>query len=400
VLESRCSHENARLRSLLPWHRRAAWLALAVALAVALPLRSVAAGSVPAMDHVILVVMENHSYDEVRTLPYIASLIGKYSSFSQSFAVTHPSQPNYLALWAASTLGNTDDTCPPPGSPFTAANLGKSCEAAGLTWKSYCENLPSVGSTACASSDNLYRRKHHPSPDFSNLSHAKEFPYTQLATDVAAGTLPALSFVVPNMCNDMHDCSGSTGDTWLSHNLPAMISAVGPRGLVILTWDEDDKSSSNQILTVFAGPLVKSNFVSSQRITHYTVVRTICDALGLAAFANASSAAAPSDVWGAPSTAVGPNAHEAMSLSEPSPNPFHTAMTVTLALPSEQWVSAFVVDCSGRRVRALCAEPRSGSSTLTWDGSRDNGVRAATGLYFLCVRAGRDQAVRRLALTR
>jgi hypothetical protein len=89
------------------------------------------------------------------------------------------------------------------------------------------------------------------------------------------------------MCDDMHDCSTSTGDTWLANNLPAMIAGVGPRGLVILTWDEDDKNSANHILTVFAGAAVKANLVSTQTISHYTVVRTICDVLGLIPFGNA-----------------------------------------------------------------------------------------------------------------
>ncbi len=358
-----------------------------------------AAGSVPRLDHVIIVVMENHSYDQVRTLPYISTLISKYTSFSQSYAVAHPSQPNYLALWAASTLGISNDNCPPSGSPYSAANLGSYCEAAGLTWKSYCENLPSVGSTVCSSSDNLYRRKHHPCPDFSNLAHSRECPYNQLATDIAAGTLPTLSLVVPNMCHDMHDCSDSTGDTWLSNDLPAMISAVGQRGLVILTWDEDDRSSGNHILTVFAGPMVKSNYVCSQTIDHYTVVRTICDVLGLSSFANASSKTTPSDVWNTV-TAVEPNPLEGLSLSQPSPNPFRSAMTATLVLPSERLVHALVVDLSGRRVRSLFAERCSGTFGITWDGSRDDGEPAGPGLYFLYVRAGRDQLVRKLALTR
>jgi hypothetical protein len=246
----------------------------------------------------------------------------------------------------------------------------------------------------------MYKRKHHPCPDFSNLTHSKEYPYTRLATDIAAGTLPKLSFVVPNMCHDMHDCSTSTGDTWLSNNLPAMISAVGPRGLVILTWDEDDKSSSNHILTVFAGPLVKSNYVCSTTFDHYTLVRTICDGLGLSPFANASSKTTPSDVWNPTVTAVEPKALEGLSLTPPSPNPFRTAMTATLVLPSERLVHAQVIDCSGRRVRNLFAEQRSGNSVITWDGSRDNGERAGPGLYFLYVKAGRDQLVRKLALAR
>jgi len=350
------------------------------------------------MDHVIVIVMENHSYTQVKGLPYITTLIHNYTSFSQSYAVAHPSQPNYLALWAASTLGNTDDGCPPSGSPYSAANLGHSCEAAGLTWKSYCENLPSIGSTTCSSSDNQYKRKHHPCPDFSNLTHSKEYPYTRLATDIAAGTLPNLSFVVPNMCHDMHDCSTTTGDTWLASNMPAMISAVGPRGLVILTWDEDDKSSSNHILTVFAGPGVKANYVCSSTFNHYTLVRTICDVLGLGSFANASAKVTPTDIWNAAVTAVEPSLLEGLSLSQPSPNPFRTAMTATLVLPSERLVDALVVDCSGRRVRNLFAEQRAGTSQITWDGSRDNGQRVVPGLYFLYVKAGREQMVRKLVV--
>jgi hypothetical protein len=381
---------------------RPAWCAipcLLASLALARP-AAAAANGVPILNHVILVVMENHSYDEVRTLPYISTLIQNSTTFSQSYAVAHPSQPNYLALWAASTLAITNDNCPPPGSPFSASNLGNACEVAGVSWKSYCENLPSVGSTVCSSTDNLYRRKHHACPDFSNLNHARECPYTQLAADIAAGTLPGLAFVAPNMCDDMHDCSTSTGDTWLANNLPAMIAAVGPRGLVILTWDEDDKSSANHILTVFAGAAVKANLVSTQTISHYTVVRTICDVLGLVPFGNAATEIAPTDIWNVPVTAVEPHPLAGLLLSQPSPDPFHTTMTATLGLPSAREVSAFVVDAAGRRVRSLFAEQRSGTSAITWDGSRDDGRRASPGLYFLDVKAGGDQQVRAVVLTR
>jgi len=356
---------------------------------------------VPRLDHVIVVVMENHSYDEVRIAPYTSKLVSLNVSFSQSFAVAHPSEPNYLALWAASTLGVTDDACPPGGSPYSAENLGHACEAAGLTWKTYCENLPSVGSTDCISSDNLYMRKHHPAPDFANLTHSNECPYSQLATDIAAGQLPNLSFVVPNMCHDTHDCSVAEGDTWLSHNLPAMILAVEPRGLVVLTWDEDDFGSENHILTVFAGPMVKTGYVSPQVFSHYTLVRTLCDVLGLSPFANASFETTPTDIWTEIDAGVGPGSpREGLSLSEPSPNPFRTAITATLGMPSEQQVSAYVVDVSGRRVRSLFAEPRAGNSVISWDGSRDDRGRAAPGLYFLYVRAGGEQVVRTLVLTR
>ena len=358
------------------------------------------AAGVPLLDHVILVVMENHSYDEVRTLPYISTLIQHYTSFSQSYAVGHPSQPNYLALWAASMLGISDDNCPPAGSPYSASNLGQACEVVGKTWKSYCENLPSVGSTVCSSPDNLYRRKHHACPDFSNLNHTHECPYPQLAADIAAGTLPNLAFVAPNMCDDMHDCSTSTGDTWLSNNLPAMISAVGPRGIVILTWDEDDKSSGNHILTVFAGPPVYANYVSPTTITHYTVVRTICDLLGLTPMANAVTSPSPTDVWNVAVAGVEPPAVTGLAWSQPYPDPFQGTMAATLALSSTREVRAFVVDAAGRRVRSLFAGERSGTSSIIWDGSHDDGSRASPGLYFLYVKSGSEQQVRSVALTR
>src|SRR5262245_36695269 len=132
-----------------------------------------AAAGVPAHNRIVVVIMENKPYDTARLLPYTASLIASSASFSRSFAVTHPSQPNYVALWAGATLGVTNDNCPPAGSPFAAENLGHACEAAGLTWRAYSENLAVVGSPACSydgnSSTGLYTRKHDPWTDFNNV---------------------------------------------------------------------------------------------------------------------------------------------------------------------------------------------------------------------------------------
>ena len=258
------------------------------------------AGAVPRMDHVIVVIMENKTYDQVRGLPYTARLIAGSSSFSNSHAITHPSQPNYLALWAGSTFQVGDDHCPPHGSPYASENLGHACEAAGLTWRAYSEDLPARGSPACTSSRSRYTRKHDPWTDFSNLDHRNEVPFTQLATDLAERRLPRLAFVIPNNCHNTHDdheCPPATGDAWLAAHLPPLISAAGPHGLVILTWDEDDSSDDNRILTVFAGPRVKPGYVSSRRIDHYSVLRTICAGLRLEPFGAARSDSTVTDVW-------------------------------------------------------------------------------------------------------
>src|SRR2546422_11576202 len=174
------------------------------------------ADAAPRMDHVIVVILENHSYDQVRSSAYTAGLIANGTVFTNAHAITHPSEPNYLALWAAATLGVTNDACPAPGSPLTAENLGHACEKAGLTWRAYSENLPGAGSDVCSADSKLYTRKHDPWTNFGNLDHQNERVFSDLASDIARGTLPNLAFVVPNNCNNSHDCSVGTADSWLS----------------------------------------------------------------------------------------------------------------------------------------------------------------------------------------
>lgn len=278
----------------------------AVLLAAAAPAARAAA---PALDHVVVVVMENKSFNQVATQPYTASLRANGVTFTQSFAVAHPSQPNYIALWAGSLLGVTNNNCPPAGSPFSAENLGHAVEAAGKTWKAYSENLAVAGSSACSfdgdAASGLYTRKHEPWTQFSNLNHLNERPYTDLAADLAANNLPHLAFVIPNNCHNSHNsstlgCSVPDADTWLSLNLPPILNKLGPNGLLVLTWDEDDNVSNNKILTVFAGPRVIPGMTSTQVITHYTLVRTICEALGLTPFAGAAGEQSINNVWATP----------------------------------------------------------------------------------------------------
>ena len=275
--------------------------------------RRAEARPVPHMDHIIVVIMENKDYNTALAGTYTRTqLVTHESSFSSSFAITHPSQPNYLGLWAGSTVGVTNDACPPPGAPYSNENLGHACEAAGLTWRAYSENLPSVGYTGCTFTGTLYTRKHDPWVNFNNLNHVNERPYSDLQLDINAGTLPNLAFVIPNNCDNSHDngCNYQVGDNWLAANLPKMRNAVGPKGLVILTWDEDSGGSGNHILTVFAADSVKRGYVSGTHITHYTVLRTTCDALGIAPFGAAATENAIADVWLEPRTitaSAGPN---------------------------------------------------------------------------------------------
>lgn len=261
--------------------------------------------AVPPHDRVVVVVMENKSYDEVRTQPYTASLMTQGAMFTNAFGVAHPSQPNYFAMWAGSTLGVTNDNCPPAGTPNPSENLGHAVELAGLRWRAYSENLASAGSTACSfdgsASTGLYTRKHDPWTNFLNVDHSNERPYADLAADLAANTLPNLVFIIPNNCHNTHNstlgCGIADGDAWLAANLPAVIAALGPKGLLVLTWDEDDSSSNNHILTVMLGAQVLTGAVSAQTLNHFTVNRMICEALGLPLFANGRFEASVTNIW-------------------------------------------------------------------------------------------------------
>jgi phosphatidylinositol-3-phosphatase len=253
-----------------------------------------AANGVPQPDHVVVVIMENHSYNEIiggSSAPYIKSLSQSGANFTQSFAVTHPSEPNYLALFSGSTQGLTDDSCP---HTYSGANLGQELIAAGRTFVGYSESMPSDGYTGCTKG--RYARKHNPWVNFTNVPASSNLVFeNHWPTDY--GTLPSVSFVVPNLCDDMHDCSISTGDTWVNNHLDGYVQwAKTHNSLLVLTFDEDDSSQSNQIPTVFVGQHVRaSNF--SEHIDHYTVLRTLEDAFGLPYAGESANATPITDVW-------------------------------------------------------------------------------------------------------
>jgi phosphatidylinositol-3-phosphatase len=255
-----------------------------------------AAGSVPTPAHTVVVMMENHAYSQVigsSSAPYINSLKSGGALLSSSYAITHPSQPNYFAIFSGSTQGITDDSCYTPGFS-SAPNLASEVAAAGKSWASYNETLPSQGSTTCSSGK--YARKHNPWFGFSNVPTSSAKTFAQFPTDFT--TLPTVSFVTPNLCSDMHDCSVSTGDTWLKNNLGAYATwAKTHNSVLIVTFDEDNSLSGNRIPTVLYGQPVAAGSTSSTKYTHYNVLRTIEDMYGTSHAGNAASAADITGIW-------------------------------------------------------------------------------------------------------
>ncbi|GER86096.1 hypothetical protein KDW_02580 [Dictyobacter vulcani] len=270
-----------------------------------------AQSTLPTPSHVVLVMEENHSYSEIinsSSAPYINSLASSGALFTNSFGVTHPSQPNYLALYSGSTQGLTSDSCP---HTFSAPDLGGELINAGLSFKGYSEGLPSTGSTVCTSGS--YARKHNPWSNFTDVPSSNNLPFTSFPTSNFS-SLPTISFVVPNLADDMHDGTIQQGDTWLKNNLNSYAQwAKTNNSLLIVTWDEDDSSQSNQIPTLFVGPMVKTGQYAEQ-INHYNVLRTMEDMYGLPAADNSASASAITDCWQSTTPTPTPT-------PSPTPNP-------------------------------------------------------------------------------
>ncbi|MFD7832237.1 alkaline phosphatase family protein [Kitasatospora sp. NPDC059803] len=255
------------------------------------------AAALPAPDHIVVVVMENHAYNQVvgsSSAPYLNSLATGGANLTQSFGITHPSQPNYYALFSGSTQGVTDDSCVSVGA-LQGPNLASEVTAAGRTWASYNETLPAQGSTTCSSGK--YAQKHNPWFGFGNVPLNSARTFAQFPTDYT--TLPNVSFVVPNLCSDMHDCSVGTGDTWIKNNLGAYATwAKSHNSLLVVTFDEDNRLAGNRIPTVFYGAHVTPGSTSAATYNHYNVLRTLEDLAGATTHAgNAANAADITGIW-------------------------------------------------------------------------------------------------------
>jgi hypothetical protein len=252
----------------------------------------------PHFDHIVLVVEENHGYAQIAgasDAPYINTLASQGAAFTDSYAITHPSQPNYLALFAGSTFNLSTDDCP---QTLTAPNLGGEASARGVSFIGYAEALPQVGYTGCAAgggSPPRYARKHAPWVNFADVSAQSNRPFSDFPSDLTR--LPSIAFVAPDQYHDMHSGSIAAGDTWLREKIGAYAAwAPTHNSLLIVTWDEDDSLGKNHILTIFVGAHVHPGSYG-ETISHYDVLRTIEALEGLPFTGSAMSALTIADVW-------------------------------------------------------------------------------------------------------
>jgi acid phosphatase len=252
-----------------------------------------AAAPLPRPSHVVVVVEDNPAAANIlgsSSAPYINHLARIGASFTRSYAITHPSEPNYLALFSGSQQGLTDDSCP---HTYRAANLGSQLRAAGKSFRGYAEGLPRAGYRGCSLGG--YARKHVPWTDFANLPRAVDQPLSAFGTDYAR--LPALSFVIPNLMHDMHDGTIAQGDQWLRNHLAGYVTwARSHNSLLVVTWDEDDTGHGNLIPTIIAGAHVKAGRYG-EHATHYRVLRTLEALERLAPLGQAAGTRPITDIW-------------------------------------------------------------------------------------------------------
>ncbi|QMU77595.1 acid phosphatase [Streptacidiphilus sp. PB12-B1b] len=256
-----------------------------------------AASTVPTPAHVVVVMEENHSYSDIigdtADAPYMNSLASQGALLTSSFAVTHPSEPNYMALFSGSTDGLTADSC--PVSAGNTANLGSELLAAGYTFKGYSEGLPKTGSTTCTSGN--YARKHSPWINFSNVPTSDSLPFTSFPSSSDYSSLPTLSFVIPNLNDDMHNGTINQADTWLKNNLSAYATwAKANNSLLIVQWDEDDYTENNQIPTIIVGQSVAPGSYD-QTVNHYNLLATLEQMYGLKAVGSSAGQTPITGIW-------------------------------------------------------------------------------------------------------
>jgi hypothetical protein len=252
----------------------------------------------PRVHHVMLVVLENADYDTARAQPFLATLACEGGLIRQSFAVTHPSQPNYLALTAGDTYG-VDSNAP---VTLDVRHIGDLLEARGGTWKAYVEGYP--GHCFPGPGSGAYVRRHVPFLSFRSVQKhcAPVVNATALAADIRDGTLPDYALYVPNAWHDGHDAGVSVADRWLAETFGSRLG--DPRFMqdmvFMVTFDEARRGwwRANHVYTVVFGDRVIPGAVSDTRYDHYDLLRTIEELLGLGTLGRRDATASPiTGIW-------------------------------------------------------------------------------------------------------
>lgn len=256
----------------------------------------------PPGSHTALIVLENREFNEVigaHDAPYLDQLAARGALAVNYHAIAHPSLPNYLALAGGSTFGISEDCtdCLASGS-----NLATQLAAAGKSWRAYMGAMPSPCFAGAEVGE--YAKRHNPFMYFPSVTSdpslcARDVPETRLRADLANGRLPAFAWISPGLCDDAHSCAFGSADRYLRGVVPRLLDALGPDGLLAITFDEGTTNASccggaagGRIATVLLGPQVRRGARLRGAYSQYSLLATIEDRFGVARLRHARTAPA------------------------------------------------------------------------------------------------------------
>ena len=261
-----------------------------------------AARALPPVTKLLVFVEENHSLRGMKAgMPYTASLAERYGYATDYRAIRHPSLPNYIAIVGGSTYGVTDDRVPAYHRLSGRSVFGQALRNH-RTAATYAESMPAP----CAgTSSGAYAPKHNPWTYFAGERtgcRAHDRAMRGFASDVAAGRLPRVGMVVPNLRHDAHDGSLATADAWFKAQMTKVFAGPDWRSgrlAVVLTADEDDHTQGNTVLTVVIHPSQDHRVVTT-RLTHYSLTRLYDEVAGLPVLRGAATAPSMATAFGLP----------------------------------------------------------------------------------------------------
>lgn len=260
--------------------------------------------------HVIWIWLENHSYNAVlgsSQAPYFNTLAKDCGVATNYHNVTHPSLPNYMAGTSGLTYSSLPkflSDCSPSASCDTSA---KSIFGQGESWKSYAESMPS---TCDHGNSGSYAVRHNPALYYTTLHgcSSDDVSYSHLASDLKNNQLPAFSFITPNLIDDMHNGTVAQGNSWMSHNLPAILNSAEYKNgstVIFITFDEgsdvgsyakgehcatNTSDTSCHLPTWVISPSTKAGSRSGTLFSHYSLLATTEQLLRLSKLGAAASA--------------------------------------------------------------------------------------------------------------
>ncbi|KAI9282710.1 phosphoesterase family-domain-containing protein [Sporodiniella umbellata] len=233
-------------------------------------------------DHILQIWFENQDFDVVARIPEFSNLAKQGILLKNFNAITHPSEPNYVAAAGGSNFGIiNDDYYNIPASVKTIYDL---LEEKGLTWKVYQENIPSVGYTGYRSG--TYVRKHNPAVIFDSVGLNKTRLQNvvgddQFQKDVESNNLPHWMFYTPDMKNDAHDTNAAFAGEWLSKFYEKTLSNPNllEKTLILITFDENSSilTGRNQVWSLLLGNIPKDlkGTTDNTFYSHYSTLNTV-----------------------------------------------------------------------------------------------------------------------------